>query len=143
MHGILCVQEHLFEHFCDSERSVFLNDVSITVIDKTDPTSPLQRENCWKRTLKTFTLNGFHKFIAGFDLVYVNWHYLCSCSYYSLQIPKSVMHLHFNLWFFIIVTVPIISAWLWWALCLVLTSFVGCFFFFLHGFICCCWFVCV
>ena len=44
-HGISCMQEHLYEHFCDSEHSGFLNDVSITFIDKTDPTNPLQREN--------------------------------------------------------------------------------------------------
>ena len=36
-----------YEHFCDSEHSGFLNDVSITFIDKTDPTNPLQRENYW------------------------------------------------------------------------------------------------
>ena len=66
VHDILCMQEHLFEHFCDSERSVFLNDVSITFIDKSDPTNPLQRENYWKRTLKTFALNGLHKFHCWF-----------------------------------------------------------------------------
>ena len=53
-HGISCMQEHLYEHFCDSEHSGFLNDVSITFIDKTDPTNPLQSENYWKHTLKTF-----------------------------------------------------------------------------------------
>ena len=36
--GILCMQEHLYEHFCDSEHSGFVSDVSITFIDKTDPT---------------------------------------------------------------------------------------------------------
>ena len=53
-HGISCMQEHLYEHFCDSEHSGFLNDVSITFIDKTDPANTLQRENYWKHTLKTF-----------------------------------------------------------------------------------------
>ena len=53
-HGISCMQEHLYEHFCDSEHSGFLNDVSITIIDKTDPTNPLQRANYWKHILKTF-----------------------------------------------------------------------------------------
>ena len=53
-HGISCMQEHLYEHFCDSEHSGFLNDVSITFTDKTDPTNPLQRGNYWKHTLKTF-----------------------------------------------------------------------------------------
>ena len=43
------MQEHVYEHFCDND-SGFLNDVSITFIDKTDPTNPLQRENYWKHT---------------------------------------------------------------------------------------------
>ena len=59
-HGISCMQEHLYEHFCDSEHSGFLNDVSITFIDKTDPTNPLQRENYWKHTLKTFAPYGLN-----------------------------------------------------------------------------------
>ena len=44
-HGIPCMQEHLYKNFCDSEHSGFLNDVSITFIDKADLTNPLQREN--------------------------------------------------------------------------------------------------
>ena len=59
-HGISCMQEHLYEHICDSKRSSFLNDVSITFIDKTDLTNPLQRENYWKHTLKTFAPYGLN-----------------------------------------------------------------------------------
>ena len=44
----------MYEHFCDSEHNDFPNGVSITLIDKTDPTNPLQRENYWKHTLKIF-----------------------------------------------------------------------------------------
>ena len=29
--GISCMQKHHYEHFCDSEHSGFLNDVSITL----------------------------------------------------------------------------------------------------------------
>ena len=43
VHGI-CMQEHLYKHFCDNEHSGFLNDVSITFY-KTDTTNPFQREN--------------------------------------------------------------------------------------------------
>ena len=51
--------------------------------------------------------------------------------------------LTYNFFIYIIVIVPIISAWLWWALCLVLTIFIVCFFSFVfsYGFICHCWFV--
>ena len=59
-HGISCMQERLCEHFNDSEHSSFLNDVSITVIDKTEPTNPLQNENYWKLTLKTFAPYGLN-----------------------------------------------------------------------------------
>ena len=57
-HGISCMQEHLYEHFCYSEHSGFLKNVSITFIYKTDHSNPLQRENHWKHTLKTFAPYG-------------------------------------------------------------------------------------
>ena len=50
VHSISCTQEHLYKHFCDIEHRGFLNDVSITFIDKTDPTNLLQREYYWKHT---------------------------------------------------------------------------------------------
>ena len=37
-HGISCMQDHLYENFCDSEHSGFLNNVSITFMTK--PTLP-------------------------------------------------------------------------------------------------------
>ena len=46
------MQEHLFRHFSSPGRNGFLN-VSITFIDKTDPSDPLKREDYWRRTLKT------------------------------------------------------------------------------------------
>ena len=47
-HGISCMQEHLYEHFCDSEHN------------KTNPSNPLQRESYWKHTLKTFAPYGLN-----------------------------------------------------------------------------------
>ena len=40
-----CMQEHLFEHFNEEGHHGFLEDVSITFIDKTDPSEPLKRGN--------------------------------------------------------------------------------------------------
>ena len=40
-----CMQEHLFRHFSSPGHNGFLNDVSVTFIDKTDPSDPLKREN--------------------------------------------------------------------------------------------------
>ena len=51
MHGIK--QEHLFEHFKSEGHSVFLGNVSITLLDKTDDKDSKRRENYWLRTLKT------------------------------------------------------------------------------------------
>ena len=59
-HGISCMEEHLYERFCDSEHSGFLNDVSMIFIDKTDSTNLLQRENSWKHTWKTFAPYGLN-----------------------------------------------------------------------------------
>ena len=38
------MQQHLFEHFYEEGHHSFLEDVSITLIDKTDPSNPLQKE---------------------------------------------------------------------------------------------------
>ena len=45
--------EHLFRHFSSPDRNGFLNDVSITFIDKKDLSDPLKRENYRRKTLKT------------------------------------------------------------------------------------------
>ena len=47
------MQEHLFRHFSSPDRNGFLNDASITFIDKKDPSDPLKREDYRRRTLKT------------------------------------------------------------------------------------------
>ena len=44
-----CMQEHLFSH----SHNGFLNDISITFTDTTDPSYPLRREDYWRKTLKT------------------------------------------------------------------------------------------
>ena len=89
------MKEHLYEHFCDGEHSGFLNDVSITFVDKTDPVNSLQTEteNYWKHTLKIFAPYDLNikkmciGFIVDFDLIYMNWYYLrsCCCSYTYCQ----------------------------------------------------------
>ena len=41
----ICMQQHLFNHFCTSGHCGFLEDVSLTFIDKTDPSDQLKRED--------------------------------------------------------------------------------------------------
>ena len=55
-----CMQEHLFEHSNEEGHQGFSEDVSITFIDKTDPSEPLKRENYWKSALKTMRPLGFN-----------------------------------------------------------------------------------
>ena len=52
-----CMQEHLYEHFYSNG---FLEDVAITLIDKTDRRDPKNRENYWMRTLKTLAPDGLN-----------------------------------------------------------------------------------
>ena len=42
-----------FWHFSSPGHNGFLNYVSVTFIDKTDPSDPLKRENFWRETLMT------------------------------------------------------------------------------------------
>ena len=50
----------MFNHFCTSGHYVFLENVSVTFIDKTDPSDPLKRENYWRSTLKTIAPFGLN-----------------------------------------------------------------------------------
>ena len=58
--GEPCMQEHLFEHFYSDGHNGFLEDVAITLIDKTDGRDPKNRENYWMRTLKTLAPQGLN-----------------------------------------------------------------------------------
>ena len=46
------MQKHLYEHFDLPGHTSFL-DVTVTLIDKTDPRNPTEREDYWIYTLKT------------------------------------------------------------------------------------------
>ena len=54
------MKEHLFRHFLSLGHKGFLNDVSVTFIDKTDPSYPPKHENFWRETLITMTLSVFN-----------------------------------------------------------------------------------
>ena len=54
------MQQHLYEHFCSSNLNCFISDVSVTFIDKTDPSDPLKREDYWRSTLKTMAPFGLN-----------------------------------------------------------------------------------
>ena len=43
-----CMQKHSFNHFCTSGHFGFLDDLSLTFIDKTASSNSLKREDYWK-----------------------------------------------------------------------------------------------
>ena len=47
------MQEHIFDHFNREGHTRFLENVSVTSIDKTDTQNPEKRGNYWIHTLKT------------------------------------------------------------------------------------------
>ena len=47
------MQRHLYEHITLPGHSDFFYDVSVTLIDKSDPSFPTKREDYWIDTLKT------------------------------------------------------------------------------------------
>ena len=54
------MQRHLYEHYSSIGHCGFLQDVSITLTDKTDPSDPLMREDYWRRTVCTMAPYGFN-----------------------------------------------------------------------------------
>ena len=54
------MQERLYKHFEIERHTEFLDDVSITLVDKTDGSNSANRENYWMQTLKTFASYGLN-----------------------------------------------------------------------------------
>ena len=55
-----CMQEHLFKYFNSMGHNGFFNNVSITLIDKTNGKNTKKREDYRRRTLKTYSPFGLH-----------------------------------------------------------------------------------
>ena len=53
---VSCMQEHLYKNFQTEGHKGFLNEGSVTFIDRTDGKDQKKRERCWMRTLKTMEL---------------------------------------------------------------------------------------
>ena len=58
--GVKHMQADLFERFASHGHSVFLEDGTITLIDKTDGADPTRREEYWRRVLKTVSPYGLN-----------------------------------------------------------------------------------
>ena len=56
-----CMQEHFYKYFQEEEcHKGFMNEASVTFIDKTDGKDPKKRERYWIRTLKTMESYGLN-----------------------------------------------------------------------------------
>ena len=64
-----------FNHFSMAGHEGFLKDVSITFIDKTDPSDHLRREDYWRQILKTRVPHGLNIEES------VGWVFLCLLFY--------------------------------------------------------------
>ena len=58
--GEQCMQEHLYKHFESERHSLFSEDVSVILIDKTDGSNPTKRETYWMQTLKIIAPYGLN-----------------------------------------------------------------------------------
>ena len=108
---------HLFEHFSEEGHHSFLEDVSITLIEKTDPSNPLQRENYWRSTLKTMVPWGLNVEDCVWNSVL-----LYSCHWISSVIRT---------WFTELILVPIIIVSTFISI-IVVAVFITLLFFLLH-----------
>ena len=55
------MQPELFEHFHSEEYNGFLQDCSITLIEKTDGSDATRREEYWRVVLKTVAPDGLNR----------------------------------------------------------------------------------
>ena len=60
VNGFECPQWSFHQHFLGQGHNGLLNDCDITLIDKSDPFSPTQRENFWITTLGTVAPSGLN-----------------------------------------------------------------------------------
>ena len=54
------MQKYLHDHFLSEDHDGLLNDVEITLIDKTDPSDPERREDFWRNKLGTLAPLGLN-----------------------------------------------------------------------------------
>ena len=54
------MQKYLHDHFLSEDHDVLLNNVEITLIDKTGPSDPERREEFWRTKLRTLALLGLN-----------------------------------------------------------------------------------
>ena len=56
----ICKQKFLQNHFLQDDHHRFLEDVEVTLIDKTQTSDPTKKEYYWMRTLKTLFPDGLN-----------------------------------------------------------------------------------
>ena len=93
------MQEHLYRHFSSPGHRGFLNDVSVTLIDKTDGPDPKKREDYWMKTLKTMApwnheaIPPNWKTIYGITEVRIYLFMVNRCKYYQNLTSKALLEM--------------------------------------------------
>ena len=54
------MQKYLQDHFLSEDHDGLLNNVKITLIDKTDPSNPEKRDEFWRTKLRTLAPLGLN-----------------------------------------------------------------------------------
>ena len=91
----------VFEHIYSNYRNGFLEDCSITLIDKTDGTDPTRREEYWRRVLKTVTPYGF----STIDWLFLLSKFLNSCKILCIFRGKGVYIVKYILLTYFIISI--------------------------------------
>ena len=86
------MQEHFFKHFNCMEQNGFLNNVSITLIDKTGGKNPKQRDY-WKRTLKIYF--PFKNILAFVTFIFIDYGFLEASQGSSVLVELHVYGMQF------------------------------------------------
>lgn len=77
----ICMQQHLFERFQSPGQTGFIDDVSVTLIDKADPFIPTKYEDYWRQTLKTLVPQTLKKASNVLDYI---WYFCPDFSSHTL-----------------------------------------------------------
>ena len=91
------MQEHFSGHFNCEHYQSFLENISITLIDKRDHKVPLKRGDYWRRTLKTYAL--LHCIIECF--VWVTFIHSVNFGILARQVPFLDADFRKRLWYYL------------------------------------------
>ena len=79
------MQRHLYEHYSGVGDCEFLEHLSITLIDKTNPSDPLRREDFWRRLFCTMASYGLNIDETMYDQFHLNFKKFHKSEFYFVE----------------------------------------------------------